>query len=48
MFWRVLEFCESQVTEKTVVPSIIICSTPQRGSTLDWMTSEMERILSKL
>lgn len=35
MFQRVLEFCEGQVTGKTEMPSMVMCSVPLRGNTLD-------------
>lgn len=46
-FWRVLEYCEGQFIEKLVL-SVVICSAPPRGSTLDWMADGTESILSKL
>lgn len=48
MFWRVLKSYEVQVTEETVASSIVICSVPLRGNTLDWMAYGMEEILSDL
>lgn len=46
MSWRVLEFCEVQVTRKTVALSIIIYSVLIRNTT--WMDYETKEILPNL
>lgn len=48
MFWRILKFCEVQITGKTLMSSIIICSVPLAGKTSDWMACDTEGILSDL